>query len=183
MVGNGAPMPDPVLLSDIRRFLEPIWWAIHHSDLIWHRNESMPKVASHAMCRHASAFMMRLMNDASRHRSHDRCCSAGRTHEWCVVAGEADVARLPKVPGYMHDDPMHYVLMEKEGLTIDLTADQFAVDPHVPHRSDRFFRTRPTPCDPGLGGSVRSWTRMDGYVDLVGRMAGGMRNATTALAA
>lgn len=160
-------IPSATLLHAIRTFLAPIWMGVHESDLVWHRASALPDVPSHAMCRHATAFLKRLLLDADRlagrsPRSPDALCA-----RWITVSGPLDVALLTKAPSYLLDDAEHYAMMDSQGRIVDVTADQFGLDPLVvAHWSSRFAEI-PTPSDPGLASSARAWAKRRSYDDLV----------------
>lgn len=160
-------------LREIRSFLTPIWMRIHRSDLSWRRSTALPDTPSYAMCRHATAFLRRLMLDADRESSMDPRSPASRSTRWRTVAGQIDPARMPKAPAYLVHDRRHFAMMDEAGHVIDLTADQFGLDPLTVAHWSLWFAEAPEPSSPGLAASAREWSRQHDYRHLVSAIPSG----------
>jgi len=163
------PLPPMLPLREIRSFLTPIWMGIHRSDLAWHRSTSLPDTPSYAMCRHATAFLKRLLLDADRKNGRNPRSPGALSSRYRVVRGSLDPTRLPEVPEYMRRDPRHFVLMDDSGDVVDITADQFGLDPLAIHQWSAGFEGKPEPCDPGLAASAREWARHPTYESILRR--------------
>jgi hypothetical protein len=149
--------PDGATLSAVREILLPRWEAIHRADVTWRRSRTMPDIASTAMCRHSVAFLRRLMIEADRLNGVAPRSTGSLSSTWRVSRGDLDADRLPSVPGYVLRDPTHFVMMDARERTIDLTADQFGMDPLTVHDRSDFFSEAPTDADPGLAATARAW--------------------------
>lgn len=108
------------------------------------------------MCRHASALLIRALRDTQRAFDVSRS-------GWRVVCGSLDLESLPNLPGYLSQQTDHYVLMNAVGQIIDITADQFGLDPFAVHRPSTFFSDEPRARAPGLQTSVRNWILHQSY--------------------
>jgi hypothetical protein len=150
-------IPDRATLSTMRGILLPRWEAIHRADVTWHRSDTMPDIASTAMCRHSVAFLRRLMIQADRLNGVAPRSAGSLSSTWRVSRGRLDVGRLTSVPGYVLRDPAHFVMADANGNAIDLTADQFGMDPVVIHARSDFFSEAPTEADPGLAATAKAW--------------------------
>jgi hypothetical protein len=159
---DDARVPGRNLLAEVRRLMLPRWRGIHESDVAWRRSERLPTTMSHAMCRHACAFLRRLMVEADRRNGLVARSPRSLAAAWSTVRGDVDPNRLATIPDYVTLRPAHYVLMGGAGAVVDLTADQFGLDPLSIHRRSAFFPTVPTKADPGLATTVRAWTRDPG---------------------
>lgn len=157
-------------LREIRSFLTPIWMGIHRSDLAWHRSTALPNTPSYAMCRHATAFLKRLLLDADRKNGLSPRSSDALSSRYRVVRGRLDTAWLPDVPEYMRRDPRHFVLMDDAGDVVDITADQFGLDPLSIRPWSAGFDAKPEPYDPGLAASAREWARHPAYGSILSDM-------------
>ncbi len=151
------------LLRDVRAVMTPVWTSIHDSDVIWYRAASLPATPSHAMCRHATAFLKRIMLDADRRAGIGPRSPEALSSRYRAVEGGVDVDRLPVVPEYLHRSPRHFAVMDDAGDVIDVTADQFGLDPLSIRPWSTFFAERPLPCDPGLAASARAWVMHPEY--------------------
>jgi len=160
-------LPPALPLSEIRSLLTPMWMGIHRNDLAWHRSTALPKTPSYAMCRHATAFLKRLLLDADRKTGLGPRSPEALTTRYKVVRGRLDHTRLPDVPDYVRRDPGHFVLMDDAGDVIDITADQFGLDPLSMRPWSYCFEAKPVPCDPGLAASAREWARHPAYGNLL----------------
>jgi len=163
--------PDRDMLSEMRGILLPRWRAIHEADVTWRRSKAVPETTSQAMCRHSVAFMTRLMNEADRLNDVEPRSKDSLSSSWKVARGFVDAARLPAVPGYVSRDPTHYVMVGRAGMIIDLTADQFGLDPLEVHQPSAFFADPPIAADPGLTATTKAWAATAEGARAVGRLA------------
>lgn len=168
--GKRGAHPSPDVIAAIRAFITPIWWNVHRSDLAWNVTDEMPSVASQAMCRHACAFMRRMAIDADRRDGIPLRSAHALTAAWRIVKGQIDPDGLPRTPTYLRRDATHLAVLVSDGRIVDLTADQFGLDPLAPMPWNRLFRTEPTAGDPGLSGSARTWAADPTYPALLAKI-------------
>lgn len=157
-----APFTKGVLHA-ARELMSPRWKAIHQSDIVWNRSKSLPEPISTAMCRHASAFLLRALKDAQR--AYDLPARG-----WTVAKGSLSLTSLPTVPPYAQRNTEHFVLLGRDGQAIDATADQFGLDPLKAHDWRCLFTGLPQPTRPGLEREVRGWILHPAYPAILEEM-------------
>jgi hypothetical protein len=108
-----------VFLQDVRRFLEPIWVKTHKS---WD-DEPMPDPPSKYMCRYSCLFLQQLLQQYGY-------------GQWSIELGrppspDLNGTKEGKFGYYAKDGWYDHAWLVKDGVIIDITADQYGDAPII----------------------------------------------------